>query len=291
MPTSLSELKTNRTQNFEKRLEKLNKENTKTSYKDERIWKPTPDKTGVAKALIRFLPAPPGEEDAHVKVWDHAFKGPGGWYFENSLTTLGQADPLAELNRQLWAKWEETGNPVFRDQARNQKRRTNFYANILVIKDYGNPENNGKVFLYKFGQKIFEKIDAVQNDEDKERRYDPFDPWDGADFFLRMTTNAQNFPNYDNSSFEPRSALYKGDDAAIEKLWKSEYSLQDFRAPSKFKSYAELKARLEKVLNASLNADEADEGVYVNTVKEADTDDDLERFRSLANSPDDEIPF
>lgn len=225
---------------------------------DERLWKPVMDKSGNGYAVIRFLPAPNGEDLPWVKTFSHAFQGPGGWYIENSLTTIGQQDPIGELNRELW----NTGNETDKDTVRKQKRKLSYYANIYVVKDPANPQNEGGVFLYKFGKKIFDKImDAMQPEYEDETPINPFDFWQGANFKLKLAKVA-GYWNYDKSEFAATSALLDDDDA-LETIWNKEYSLQELVAPDKFKSYDELKKRLDYVLgNKKAKAVEAEETQY-----------------------------
>ena len=210
---------------------------------DERLWKPVMDKSGNGYAVIRFLPAPDGEDLPWVKMFSHAFQGNGGWYIENSLTTIGQKDPLGELNRELW----NSGNDADKDTVRKQKRKLSFYANIYVVKDPANPQNEGNVFLYKFGKKIFDKImEAMQPEFEDETAINPFDFWQGANFKLKLKKVA-GYWNYDSSEFASVSPLLDDDDA-LEAVWKKEYSLQALVAPDQFKSYDDLKKRLDMVL-------------------------------------------
>ena len=222
-----------------KEVEKTNKVNTG----DERLWKPEVDKAGNGYAVIRFLPAPDGEDLPWVKMYSHAFQGPGGWYIENSLTTLNQKDPCSEFNTSLWNSGVESDKQI----ARNQKRKLAFYSNIYVVKDPANPENEGKVFLYKFGKKIFDKImGAMQPEFEDESPLNPFDFWQGADFKVKIKKVA-GYWNYDSSEFAAASPLLKDDDA-LESIWKKEYSLSEIVAADQFKTYDELKKRLESVL-------------------------------------------
>jgi len=210
---------------------------------DERLWKPVMDKSGNGYAVIRFLPAPDGEDLPWVKMFSHAFQGNGGWYIENSLTTIGQKDPLGELNRELW----NSGNDADKDTVRKQKRKLSFYANIYVVKDPANPQNEGNVFLYKFGKKIFDKImEAMQPEFEDETAINPFDFWQGANFKLKLKKVA-GYWNYDSSEFASVSPLLDDDDA-LEAIWKKQYSLQALVAPDQFKSYDDLKKRLDMVL-------------------------------------------
>ena len=227
-----------------KAIEQLN--TTETPTKEDNFWKPEVDKAGNGYAVIRFLPQPSVDGDdalPWVKVFNHGFQGPGGWYIENSLTTLGQKDPVSEYNSQLWNSGIEANKEV----ARKQKRRLSYMANIYVVEDSKNPQNQGKVFLYKFGKKIFDKINEAMNPAfEDEKPLNPFDMWNGANFKLKIR-KVEGYQNYDKSEFESPSALLDDDDK-LEAIWKKEYSLKEFLAPENFKSYDELKARLDKVL-------------------------------------------
>ena len=210
---------------------------------DDRLWKPTMDKSGNGYAVIRFLPAPEGEDLPWAKMFSHAFQGTGGWYIENSLTTIGQKDPLGELNRELW----NSGHDADKETVRKQKRKLSFYANIYVVKDPANPQNEGGVFLYKFGKKIFDKImEAMQPEFEDETAINPFDFWQGANFKLKLKKVA-GYWNYDSSEFDRVSPLLDDDDA-LEAVWRKEYSLSALTAPDQFKTYDELKKRLDYVL-------------------------------------------
>ena len=213
------------------------------SGQDDRLWKPTMDKSGNGYAVIRFLPAPEGEDLPWAKMFSHAFQGTGGWYIENSLTTIGQKDPLGELNRELW----NSGHDADKETVRKQKRKLSFYANIYVVKDPSNPQNEGQVFLYKFGKKIFDKImEAMQPEFEDETAINPFDFWQGANFKLKLKKVA-GYWNYDSSEFDRVSPLLDDDDA-LEAVWRKEYSLSALTAPDQFKTYDELKKRLDYVL-------------------------------------------
>ena len=220
----------------------------KKSYVDERLWKPQVDKAGNGYAVIRFLPAPKGEELPWVRVWNHAFQGPTGqWYIENSLTTLNQKDPVSEYNTQLWNSGVESDKEI----ARKQKRKLKYYSNIYVVSDPANPENEGKVFLYSYGKKIFDKLmEAMQPAFEDETPINPFDLWEGANFKLKIR-KVDGYWNYDKSEFESTSAL-KTSDEELESVYNTEHSLQEFLAPTNFKSYDELKARLDAVLTGSV---------------------------------------
>ena len=224
-----------------------NQPQEKKSYVDERIWKPVMDKTGNGFAIIRFLPAPKGEELPWVKLWNHAFQGPTGqWYIENSLTTINQNDPVSELNSKFWNSGVESDKEI----ARKQKRKLQYYSNIYVVKDSANPENEGKVFLYRFGKKIFDKImETMQPAFEDESPINPFDFWEGANFKLKLR-KVDGYWNYDKSEFEAPSALFDDDDK-LEEIWGKQYSLSEFTAPSNFKSYDELQTRLNTVLSGT----------------------------------------
>ena len=221
-----------------------NKPQEKKSYVDERLWKPELDKTGNGYAVIRFLPAVDGEDLPWVKVWNHAFQGPTGqWYIENSLTTLGQKDPVSEMNTAYWNSGVESDKEI----ARKQKRKLQYFSNIYVVSDPKHPEKEGKVFLFRFGKKIFDKImESMQPAFADEVAVNPFDFWKGANFKLKIR-KVDGFWNYDKSEFEDSSALFDNDES-IEEVWKQQYSLADFTAPTNFKSYDELKTRLNTVL-------------------------------------------
>ena len=227
-----------------KAIEQLN--TTESPTKEDNFWKPEVDKAGNGYAVIRFLPQPSVDGDdalPWVKVFNHGFQGPGGWYIENSLTTLGQKDPVSEYNSQLWNSGIEANKEV----ARKQKRRLSYIANVYIVEDSKNPQNQGKVFLYKFGKKIFDKINEAMNPAfEDEKPINPFDMWEGANFKLKIR-KVEGYQNYDKSEFESPSALLD-DDEKLEAIWKKEYSLKEFLAPENFKSYDELKARLDKVL-------------------------------------------
>lgn len=243
-----------------KEVEKLSKGGFE---KDTRLWKITTDKSGAGSAVIRFLPAPQGEDLAWARMWSHGFKGPTGkWYIENSLTTLDKTDPCGELNSELWARGDEAG----KQQARDQKRKMNYYSNILVISDPKSPENEGKVFLFRYGKKIFDKIkDSMQPppEDDDKTPVNPFDFWEGANFKFKARL-VEGYPNYDKSSFEEPSPLSE-DEAQVEAIWDSEYSLTELLDPKHFKSYDQLKRQLNMVLGIGT--------VAAATVKEDDDDE------------------
>jgi len=308
MAMSFDALKKSRSSSLDKLNAQLEKVSQK-SYSDPnegKFWKPTRDKAGNGFAIIRFLPAPEGEEMPFVRIWDHGFQGPTGlWYIENSLTTLNQDDPVSEFNSKLW----NSGIDSDKEQARKQKRRLKYVANIQVIKDGANPENDGKVFLYQFGKKIFDKLNDLMNPQfEDETPVNPFDLWEGANFRLKIR-QFEGYPNYDKSEFDGPSAL-SDDDAELERIWKQQHSLQELIDPKNFKSYAELKAKLYRVLAmdeepstptmATDDSDDLDLSNMGNTQQSApapsapaaepatsmsmdDDDDDLSIFKELAN--------
>ena len=227
----------------EKLIKQVEKLNDKGSNVDERIWKPSVDKSGNGYAIIRFLPEADGNELPWARVYTHAFQGPGGWFIENSLTTLGQKDPVSEHNSQLW----NSGSDANKEIARKQKRRLSYYSNIYVIADPANPQNEGKVFLYKYGKKIFDKVqEAMKPEFADETAINPFDFWGGANFKLKIR-RVEGYQNYDKSEFDSPSPLLD-DDAKLEEIYNKQYDLNEFTAPDKFKSYEDLDKRLKYVL-------------------------------------------
>ena len=234
-----------------KKLETAEKKN---SYQDDRFWKPTLDKASNGMAVFRFLPAPENEDMPWAKLYTHAFKVGGRWYIENSRTTIGEKDPVSEMNSELW----NSGLESDKDIARDRKRKLSYISNILVLKDPGAPENEGKVFLYKYGVKIFNKIqEAMQPEFDDEDPINPFDYWAGANFKLKVR-KVGGYINYDKSEFESPSELLGGDDGKLEELWKTQHSLQAFVAPDQFKTYDELKKKLQEVVGDDIRATESD---------------------------------
>lgn len=267
---------------------------------DDRYWRLTVNKDGNGSAVIRFLPAAEGEELPWAQYWDHMFKGPTGrWYIEKSLTTLGQDDPVSELNRELW---NDESNPDGKAQAREQKRKLHYVSNILVINDPANPENNGKVFLFEYGKKIFDKLmDSMEPQFEDETPVNPFDFWEGANFRLRSAT-VDGYRNYDKSTFDGPEELFGGDEAKLEAVYNSLYSLKEFTDPETFKSYAELEKKLNAVLgrtpsgNAPASMESADtpelksapaksEAIDSTPNIDIDTDDDgdMDYFANMAN--------
>jgi hypothetical protein len=226
-----------------KLLKEVEKMNSSSGTPDERGWKLECDKAGNGYAVIRFLPPPEGEDLAFVKLYAHAFQGPGGWYIENSLTTIGQKDPVSEYNSELWNNGTDAGKEL----ARKQKRKLTYISNIYVVKDPSNPQNEGTVRLFRYGKKIFDKIIAAMQPEfEDEVAIDPFDLWQGANFKLKAK-NVAGYRNYDSSEFAAPGPLLPSDDA-MEEIWKKQYSLSELVSRDKFRSYEELKRRLEYVL-------------------------------------------
>ena len=298
MAVDFNALKSNRGNfgSLMKEVEKIATPTSGESKKDDRFWQPEVDKAGNGYAVIRFLPPPAGEDLPWARVWSHAFKGPSGkWYIENSLTTLNKADPVSELNSELW----NSGSEANKEVARQQKRKLTYIANIYVVSDSKHPENEGKIFLFKFGKKIFDKIkDVMQPQFEDEEPINPFDFWKGANFKLKIR-NVEGYRNYDKSEFEDVAPLLD-DDAELESIWKKQYSLAEFTAADQFKSYEELKAKLNAVLSTaaapraeSINLDDepvqrAAPRVEAKSAptKEVDFDDDDESlafFSKLAN--------
>ena len=287
---SFAKLKENRSKNIENLIGELEKTKQQNfSNGDDRIWKPERDKSGNGYAIIRFLPPVDGEDMPWVRLFSHGFQGPGGWYIENSLTTLNQKDPVSEYNTSLWNNGTDEGKEV----ARKQKRRLNYYSNIYVVKDPANPSNEGEVFLYKYGKKIFDKVNDSLNPEfQDETPVNPFDLWEGADFKLKIRT-LDGFVNYDRSEFDSPTPLLGGDDEKLEELWNKQYKLQELVAPDQFKSYDELKTKLDRILGKveqiqepsapSVFESTAKSDVVISTSSEADEDDDaMSYFAKLA---------
>ena len=278
---SFKDLKKNRMSNLESLSKQVEKLAEKPSYEDDRIWKCERDKSGNGYAVIRFLPASQTEDVPWVQMWSHGFKGPGGWYIENSLTTLGKDDPVSKANTALWNSGIESDKNI----ARDRKRKLSYYSNILVLEDSANAENEGKVFLFRYGKKIFEKITGVMNPEFKdETPMNPFDFWEGADFKIKIR-QVDGYANYDKSEFSNQTKLFDGDDPKCETTWKQQYLLQELVSPDKFKSYQELEARFNTVIAHDAG------GEFVGTIEES-TDDpiasgdkgdnSLEYFKKLA---------
>jgi len=297
--SDFSQFKRNRNslEKLTKAIQDTNQPAESGSKEDTRFWQPEVDKAGNGMAIIRFLPGSSIDGDdalPWVRVFNHGFQGPGGWYIENSLTTLGQKDPVSEYNSTLWNSGIEANKEI----ARKQKRRLTYISNILVVSDPKHPENEGQIKLYKYGKKIFDKINETMNPEfPDEKPVNPFDFWEGANFKLKIR-QVEGYRNYDKSEFESPAPLFDGDDDKLEALWKKEYSLKEFLEPKHFKSYDVLKAKLDKVLGfdgespiAKTKAEDAKLKTYDDDVQEImskklpalDEDDELNYFKSLAN--------
>jgi hypothetical protein len=299
MATSFASLKKSRSNDLQKlqsEVDKINNpQNNKNFGDDERFWKAELDKSGNGYAVIRFLPAPNEEDLPYVRVFNHGFQGPGGWYIENSLTTLGQKDPLAEYNSTLWNSGIEANKEI----ARKQKRRLTYFSNVYVVEDKANPQNEGKVCLFRYGKKIFDKISSMANPEfEDESPVDVFNFWDGANFKLKIR-KVDGFSNYDKSEFITSAPLFE-DDSKMEETWKNEHSLDEFINQKNFKSYDELKSRLDVVLGntpspatsapSSVDSSEVpfDGGTPMKTSsyteEEVSNDENLDYFKKLAEA-------
>ena len=292
---SLDTLK--RSNSLDKLLNAVKEDNApqeKKSYIDERLWKPELDKSGNGYSVIRFLPSPEGEDLPWAKVWNHAFQGPTGqWYIENSLTTIGQKDPVSEYNSKLWNSGVESDKEI----ARKQKRKLQYFSNILVVSDPKHPENEGRVFLFRYGKKIFDKMmEAMQPAFEDESPINPFDFWEGADFKLKIR-KVDGFWNYDKSEFAAASPI-ADDESKIETIWKSQYSLAEKLDASNFKSYDELSTRFHAVISGTttvgnVSEEMSDEPIATPVVdtkpvespvtSKEEEDDTMDYFSKLAN--------
>ena len=293
MATSFANLKKRRTTDLEKlqsEIEKINKPQTNFSRDDDRFWKAELDKSGSGYAVIRFLPALDDDKTAFVRVFNHGFQGPGGWYIENSLTTIGQKDPLSEYNSVLWNSGIEANKEI----ARKQKRRLTYFSNIYVVEDKANPQNEGKVFLFRFGKKIFDKISSMSNPEfEDETEVDIFNLWDGANFKLKIR-KVDGFSNYDKSEFMTSAPLSE-DESEMESVFGQQHDLEEFIDQKSFKTYDELKTRLDTVLGniqtaamtapTSVENDEApfDGGTPIPESSTSE-DENLDYFKKLAEA-------
>ena len=293
MSQSFAELKRSTTTSLDALLKETNKLTNNEGNKggaDTRFWQPEVDKSGAGQAIIRFLPAPKGEDIPWVRIFNHGFQGPGGWYIENSLTTLNKKDPVSEYNSMLWNRGDDAG----KEQARKQKRRLLYISNVYIIQDKAHPENEGQVKLFRYGKKIFDKLNEAMNPEfEDEKPLNPFDLWEGASFILKIR-NVDGYRNYDKSIFGEAGPLL-ADDSKLEGIWNSEYKLQEFSDPSKFKTYDELKEKLDKVLALSggsqpsstaettqLDTAPAPSVGKVDKPKSSESDTDLDFFQKLA---------
>ena len=297
---SFADMKKKRGEKLQSLLKETAKINTPSQGQgdDDRFWRPELDKSGNGMAVVRFLPAPDSEDLPWARMWNHGFQGPGGWYIENSLTTLGQKDPVSEYNSQLWNSGIEANKEI----ARKQKRRLTYIANVYVVKDPANPQNEGSIRLYKFGKKIWDKINDKMNPEfEDETPVNPFDLWEGANFKIKIR-KLDGFSNYDKSEFE-NPAVLDEDEAKMEEIWISEHSLSEFTDPKNFKSYSDLKEKLDRVLGKQTDTptptDVPFDGgkpmtpaqaavkppvteTHVATAATAETEDDMSYFKQLA---------
>jgi hypothetical protein len=269
-----------------KAIESLSSSGESKSDKDN-YWKPEVDKAGNGLAVIRFLPAAAVDGDDGLpwaKIFTHGFQSAGGWLIDNCLTTKGQQCPVCEHNNKLWNSGIEANKEI----VRKQKRKLSYIANVYIVSDPKHPENEGQVKLFKFGAKIFEKVTGAMNPSfEDEVAINPFDMWKGANFKLKITKVA-GYQNYDKSEFMSSTALLEDDDE-LEKIWKSQHSLTALTADKEFKSYDDLKARLDKVLGATdvpkttvetLKA--APKKAVTADISEDETDEDLAYFSKLA---------
>lgn len=292
---SFADLKRNSSSNFDKLNKELEKLNTKNSYSsDDRYWKLSVDGAGNGFAVIRFLPSINVEDAPFVRKWNHGFKGPTGlWYIENSLSTLGKDDPVGESNSVLW----NSGLESDKDIARDRKRKLKYISNILVIKDPENPENEGKVFLFEYGKKIFDKLNDAMNPEfEDEKPLNPFDLWSGANFKLKQR-KVDGWPNYDKSEFDKVSVI-DDDDSKLEEIFNKCYDVKQEISEDKFKSYDELKAKFEKVIGSEptpkqkeeladnrepAKEEKAKESNSKPMMESDDDDDDLDFFKNMVD--------
>ena len=277
-----------------KLVQEVEKMNTSSGSSDDRLWKPEVDKAGNGFAVIRFLTAPEGEDLPWAKVYTHAFQGTGGWFIDNCLTTVNQNCPVCEANRELW----NTGSKANQEIVRERKRKLSYYSNIYVVSDKAHPENEGRVFLYKYGKKIFDKIMAAMQPEfEDETPINPFDFWDGANFKVKITKK-DGYWNYDKSEFETAGTLGDFDDDVLEGIWKKAYSLAEFTNPESMKTYEQLDTRLKSVLGKPKAQPKVDESFEneeefsappkkepsftISKSSDEDEDDTLQYFQRLA---------
>ena len=290
MATTFADLKKNRKSSFEsltKKIEQISSP-TRESFGDDRFWNPTIDKSGNGYAIIRFLPTLAGEDYPWVSYFDHGFQGPSGlWYIENDLTSIGKEDPCSEYNSILW----NSGLEVNKEQVRKQKRRLHYVSNIYVVSDAANPDNEGKVVLYKYGKKIFQKLNEVMNTQfEDETPINPFDFWEGADFKLKIR-NVEGYRNYDKSEFAEPAPLF-GDDKKLEEVFNKQHSLKAFLEPSNFKSYEELETKLKKVLqleNDNTPKQKADAPEPTQTRRSVDEDQVKSQPKKPSSTDDDDV--
>lgn len=279
--SSFANLKRSSGSSIDKLKKSLENQNPSYNEGEEKYWKPEVDKSGNAYAIIRFLPAPPQDGDdglPYVKYFNHGFQGKNGlWYIENSLTSIGQKDPVGEYNRELW----ESGVESNKELVRKQKRRLHYVSNIYIIKDPKNPENDGTVRLFRYGKKIMEKITQAMNPQfEDDKPFDPFDFWSGANFKLKIR-KVDGYPNYDLSEFDSSGPLFEDDDK-MEQVWKSEHSLSEILDPKSFKSYDELKKKLDRVLG--LNSPNISRENTVEAIKKQKIEEKEDEIENLLKS-------
>lgn len=289
---TLKRSRSNDLSKLSEQLKKLNPNEKTGGSSDDRFWYPDVDKTGNGYAVVRFLPASKNEDVPFVRVFTHGFKGPSGqWYIENSLTTLGKDDPVSEYNTQLWNSTTDDKSPA-RKQARDQKRKLTYISNVYVVKDPAKPENEGKVFLFRYGKKIFDKLNEAMNPQfADEKPLNPFDLWEGANFKIKIR-QVEGYRNYDKSEFDERGPLLS-DESELERVYNQEYALQEFLDPKNFKDYDVLKKKLNTVLGLNRTVNEDDIGADraeapVLKTKPAKMDDDDAPWKSNATEEDDE---
>jgi hypothetical protein len=289
---TLKRSRSNDLSKLSEQLKKLNPNEKTGGSSDDRFWYPDVDKTGNGYAVVRFLPASKNEDVPFVRVFTHGFKGPSGqWYIENSLTTLGKDDPVSEYNTQLWNSTTDDKSPA-RKQARDQKRKLTYISNVYVVKDPAKPENEGKVFLFRYGKKIFDKLNEAMHPQfADEKPLNPFDLWEGANFKIKIR-QVEGYRNYDKSEFDERGPLLN-DESELERVYNQEYALQEFLDPKNFKDYDVLKKKLNTVLGLNRTVNEDDipaqraEAPVLKT-KPAKMDDDDAPWKSNATEEDDE---
>ena len=263
-----NKMKVNSKKSLSTLTDKLEKMDTKSSYVDDRFWKPTRDKSGNSYSIIRFLPPAPEDSLNFAKIYNHAFDVNGKWFIDNCPTSIGKVCPVCESNSELWNSGLETNKSI----ARNRKRKLSYIVNIFVISDKQEPENEGKVFLYKIGPQIFEKIsNAIKPKFEDDEKFNPFDLWTGANFKLKIKktiVDGKSMSTYEDSVFETPAPLFDND-AVLEEIWNKEYKLEEFVSEPNFKEYDELKKRFDFVVGSFATTPK------VKTVTPKETDDDL----------------
>lgn len=303
MPSSFGALKKSRSKSFDKLNKQLNDMSSKgySNPDENKYWQPTVDSAGNGFAIIRFLPESEGEDMPFVRLWNHGFQGPTGqWYIENCLSTIGKDDPVNELNNKLWNSTTDD-NSEERQQVRKQKRKLQYVSNIYVVKDSGNPENEGKVFLFRYGKKVFDKLNDMMNPQfEDEEPVNPFDFWEGANFRLKIR-KVDGYRNYDKSEFDSPEPL-SDDDAKMEELWKQQYSLNEIVDEKNFKPYDELKAKLYRVLglsetsssanhNTTAEEDEVDQELDMSSLSKEEPEPKMETQDSSSSDDDEDLEF